>query len=136
MASRIRTHIIYNPLMGFAGTLTTFESPAWQPRVDIYELDDAIIVQVEAPGLQIEELKIGFEAGQLIVEGVRTHPPLPSPARAALVEMNYGPFRRALPLPDDIDGDGIRATYDAGVIQVHVPRRPPMRPKRIDIQIS
>lgn len=134
MASRIRTHIIYGPLAGFGGA--AFDSPAWQPRVDLYEMELALLIQIEAPGLAVDDLQLHFERGQLIVEGVRVRPPLHASARAALVEMNYGPFRRALALPDDADGDGIRATYEAGILQIHVPRAPRPAPRRVEIQSS
>ncbi len=96
---------------------------AWQPPIDIYELDDRILIQVEVPGLQMDDLELHFERGELRVEGVRARPPLPAPMRAARVEMLYGPFSRRIPLPDDARGDDIRATYDAGILQILVPRR-------------
>jgi len=132
MASRIRTHLLL-ATSDFVphGTLQT---TAWQPAVDIYELEDQLLVLVEIPGLNRDDLELHFERGELRIEGVRLRPPLPAPMRAARVEMFYGTFSRRVPLPDDAQGDHIRATYADGVLQILIPRRPvPSETKRIAI---
>jgi HSP20 family protein len=50
--------------------------------------------------------------------------------------MNYGPFRRRFALPPNADGDGISATYDAGILQITVPRREKSAPQEINVQIK
>lgn len=132
MSTRIRTHLVLGS-MPVSDAVLSFDAPTWQPSVDIYEMADALLVQVEAPGLQLEDLNLSLDGGKLIVEGNRVRPPLPSPARAALIEMTYGKFRRVLPLPTDVDGDAIQATYDAGVLQIHIPRVPRPAPKKLKI---
>ncbi len=133
MASRIRTHLILHSLPGLDHT-SPWNASAWQPRVDVYEMTAQIVILVEAPGLQTEHLKLQFEPGQLLVEGMRTQPQLPESARAALVEMHYGPFRRVFALPANADGDGISATYEAGILQISVPRREKAAPREIQVQ--
>jgi HSP20 family protein len=134
MASRIQAHLLLGPISTFS-TRTPFETTQWQPPVDIYELDDRLLIQVEVPGLQMDDLELHFERGELRVEGVRLRPPLPAPMRAARVEMIYGAFSRLIPLPDDARGDDIRASYDAGILQILVPRRA-NTPERRRIEIS
>ena len=133
MSTRIRTHLVFGSLP-VSDAVLSFDTPTWQPSVDIYEMADALLVQVEAPGLQLEDLNLSLDGNALIVEGNRVRPPLRSPARVALVEMTYGRFRRVLPLPTDVDGDNIEATYEAGVLQIHIPRVPRPAPKRLAIQ--
>jgi HSP20 family protein len=97
----------------------------WQPRADVSQTADAVLVQVEAPGLDEENLRLRFEPGQLIIEGVRPRPGCDPPHRCLQVEIEYGPFRRVLPLPPDIDAEGIQARYHAGILSIRVPRRKP-----------
>ncbi len=140
MASRIRTHLLLHTLPGLENASLDSTSPwnasAWQPRVDVYEMAEKILIRVEAPGLETDHLKLQFEPGELLVAGVRTQPKLPESARAALVEMHYGPFRRRFALPANADGDGIAATYDAGILQITVPRSPKNAAREIQVQTS
>lgn len=136
MASRIRTHLLLQALNGLESETSAWTVAAWQPRVDVYEMSEAIVILVEAPGLKIENLKLNFEPGELLIEGIRSRPQLPELARAALVEMNYGPFRRRFALPANADGDGIVANYDAGILQITVPRREKGKPQEINVQIK
>jgi len=134
MASRIRTHVFISPVSAFSNLLSAVEGPLWQPRVDVYEMEDAFLVQIEAPGMNIDDLELHFEPGRLIVEGVRVRPPLPSQARAALVEMNHGPFRRVVPIPTGAQEDAIKANYENGILSVLVPRKPKTAPRRVPIE--
>jgi HSP20 family protein len=136
MASRIRTQLLLQTLHGLENEGATWGVTIWQPRVDVYEMANAILILVEAPGLQLEDLKLHFEPGSLLVEGIRSRATLPVEARAALVEMNYGPFRRRFALPPNADGDGIEATYNAGILQITVPRSDKHAPKEIRVQLG
>ena len=135
MSTRIRTHLVFGSLP-VSDAVLSFDAPTWQPRADVYIMADALLIQVEAPGLQLDDLKLTLEGDNLVVQGNRVRPPLPSAARVELVEMTYGRFRRVLPLPTDIDGDGIKTTYSAGVLQIHVPRVPRPAPKRLKIEAA
>lgn len=134
MASRMRSHLLLAALHGLEYDCSTWNTSAWKPRVDVYELADAVLIQVEAPGLRVEALQLSFEPGELLVEGTRERPALPDSARAALVEMNYGPFRRRFALPSDVNGDGIKATYEAGILQIVVPRQQ-VSPHLLDVTV-
>lgn len=135
MASRIRTHLILHALPGL-DSASPWNTSAWQPRVDVYEMTEQITILVEAPGLQIDNLTLQFEPGELLVAGIRTQPQLPESARAALVEMHYGPFRRRFALPANADGEGIEATYDAGILQITVPRSTKNPAREIKVQTT
>lgn len=134
MSTRIRTHLVFGSLP--ADAVLAFDAPTWQPLVDIYEMADAILIRVEAPGLQLEDLQLSLDGNKLIIEGNRARQPLPAPARVALVEMTYGRFRRILPLPSDVDGDSIQSVYEAGILQILIPRVPRQAPKRLEIRAS
>ena len=133
MSTRIRTHLVFGSLP-VSDAVLAFDAPTWQPSVDIYEMSDALLVRVEAPGLQLEDLELSLDGTKLIIEGNRARQALPAPARVALVEMTYGRFRRVLPLPADVDGDNIQSRYEAGILQILIPRVPRPAPKRLEIQ--
>lgn len=96
---------------------------SWQPRMDIYQTDEEILIHLEAAGVPENSLKLHLENGQLVIEGERQRPPLPCPQHCVQVEISYGAFRRVLPLPPDAAGNAIRAHYQAGILQITVPRK-------------
>ena len=115
----------------------------WEPRADIYQTADAIYIQIEAPGLDEANLSLEYdpEPSQLIVEGRRDHVGLPGAnlpqnAHCLQVEIEYGPFRRAVPLPPDIDSSGIAATYQAGLLLITVPRQKPNAAVNLRVNIK
>lgn len=121
MATRIRT-IVFAPGTEPGQTGVIRPSLLWQPRLDAYQTSEALLVQIEAPGLSLDDIELHFQPGQLIVQGVRKRPQLGADARAAMVEIAYGPFQRVVPLPSDADGEHIEANYEAGILSVRVPR--------------
>jgi len=119
---------------------TRWASPAtsygWSPRADVCETPEALHYEIEVPGTTQENLKLHFEAGQLVIEGVRESKVMPSPRRCLQVEIEHGPFRRALPVPVDADAAAIEAHYEAGVLYVTIPRAKPAKPQSLKIEVS
>lgn len=52
------------------------------------------------------------------------------------MERSYGSFRRVLSLPEDVDQDGVTATFSKGVLRVRMPRTALPKPavKRIEVK--
>jgi len=135
--ARFTTHLLLQTPAGGNGEYgTSWSSAQWQPRVDIYESAEAIMIQVEVPGLDESNLRLHFEPGHLVVEGRRLRPAPTCEVRALQVEISYGPFRRVLPLPADADGDRIEANYVLGVLQIVVPRRIQREPQNVRINVG
>jgi len=107
----------------------------WQPRADVYQSDDAILIHVETPGLQLENVRLYHEPGRLIIEGVRERIACESDCRCLQMEIEHGAFRRVLPLPLEVDENAIEARLEAGILEIVVPRRiANAAPKRIDVK--
>lgn len=109
---------------------------AWQPRIDISQTPDGLEIDVEAAGLSEDTLRLHFEAGQLIVEGRREREVPCTVARCLQVEIEYGAFRRAVAVPPEADIDGIRASYQSGLLHIVVPFKSPQPPATRRVNIS
>ena len=110
-----------------------WRTTGWQPRADIYGDDDALYVQIEAPGLDQNSMRVRFESGHLIIEGVRERPCRHQPCRCLQMEIEYGPFRRVLQLPTEIDASAIEASLEAGFLLITIPRQ---QPKNVTTKIN
>lgn len=78
---------------------TSAARPAWEPPADIYESEDALVIQVALPGVPLRQMSVAFEDGALVVAGQR---PLPAEARGAEIyrlEIPHGHFERRIELP-------------------------------------
>jgi HSP20 family protein len=49
------------------------------------------------------------------------------------VERAYGTFQRSFVLPTLVDQDKVQATYQDGVLELHLPKSEAAKPKRIAI---
>ena len=143
MAKRVVHQFLVGP--GPSGEMAmglAWAEPGWQPRVDIYETAEALFLTVEVPGVPENAISVHFVPGQtgvsphLIIEGRRSAPVIPDPARCLQVEIEHGPFRREVRLPRDADGEAIKASRQDGLLIVTVPRRKAAPPQNVKVAVS
>jgi HSP20 family molecular chaperone IbpA len=72
--------------------------PAWEPPVDVFETEDALLIVVALPGVAAEDLRVVAENRVLTVIGERRLPPESAGAIHRL-EIPHGRFERRLALP-------------------------------------
>jgi HSP20 family molecular chaperone IbpA len=72
--------------------------PAWEPPVDVFETEDALLIVVALPGVAVEDLRVVAENRVLTVVGERR---LPRGSAGAIhrLEIPHGRFERRLTLP-------------------------------------
>ena len=95
---------------------------SFRPQVDCYRTEDPpeIIVVVELPGVEPEDVQIVATPQALLVAGERRRPPGDRRVYQQM-ELDYGPFRRELLLGDDVDPEGGRASYERGLLTIVLP---------------
>ena len=98
------------------------------PAVDVSYADDPprAIVTVALPGICIDDLDIEVAGRELIISGHRR----PAPAEGRVyqqIEIEHGPFRRAISLGADVVAESTQATYDDGLLRVELPISQPER---------
>ena len=95
---------------------------AWSPLVDIYEGKDTIIVKVELPGVQKEDVSIELQENTLTLSGERKHEVEVKEGKYHRIERFYGAFSRSFTLPDIGEVEKVRATYKDGVLEIALPK--------------
>ena len=102
------------------------EVSGWLPPTDVVEGPKGLLVRMEVAGVSRADLQVRVEGRALIVEGVR-----PSPCCAGVryrqMEMEYGPFRRVVPLPFMVAGQRATAVVEQGVLEIFLPRSKRLR---------
>lgn len=110
----------------------------WAPPVDIQEDEKEIVILAELPGLRPEQVEVTCENGVLLIRGEKSEDRKESDQsrRYHLIERTYGGFSRSFQLPQGLDESKIEASFDHGVLTVHVPKAALPQPKKIQINAS
>lgn len=110
------------------------EAVLWRAPASIWEADHAYHIELDAPGVNKEDVELTFDKGTLQVtlerrapEGERTN---------WHNERGYGKISRSVSLPDTVDPETLSAELTNGVLHVTVTKRPEAQPKKIDIKVS
>ncbi len=106
---------------------------AWAPAVDIYETENEVVLSAEVPGVNEKEIEIKIEDGTLNIKGERRLEREAKEENYHRIERSYGSFFRSFSLPTYVDQDGIRAEYENGVLIVHMPKKPELKPRSVRI---
>ncbi|MFQ6110807.1 MAG: Hsp20/alpha crystallin family protein [Nitrospinota bacterium] len=97
---------------------------AWQPAIDIYETRDEVVVIVELAGVEKEEINITLDEGLLWVSGTRREKPDTAKTCLHQMEIDFGPFERAIRLPAEVSGEKTEAKYENGLLTITLSKEP------------
>lgn len=101
---------------------------------EVIEQDDAVLVRLEAPGLDPADFDLQVREGLLIVAGEKRVRSEGTRGRYHVLECAYGAFERAVPLPVPVDETRAKARYEHGVLTVTLPKSHPAGGRRIHIE--
>jgi HSP20 family protein len=104
--------------------------------LDIVEKDNEYIVSASLPGIKPEDLDITFTGNSLNIKGEIKSDDVKEEGQYHLRERRYGSFARSITLPSCVNGDKTQATYEAGILKLHVPKSEEAKPKRITVKTS
>ncbi len=93
----------------------------WAPSVDVLETEDAYLLFAELPGVRKEDIQLQVRDRRLELTGRRQA--LGENRNFLRMERSYGPFRRAFDLGMPVDAENISASFEAGILRIHVPKR-------------
>jgi HSP20 family protein len=106
------------------------------PAVDLVETDDHFVLRADLPGLSDDDVKIELEENVLTISGERRSEQEQREDGYYRLERSHGQFARSLTLPQGVDGDGIVATFDRGVLEVKIPKPEQRKPRRVTIGVG
>lgn len=103
------------------------------PKVDIYEHDDHLMMEIEVPGMREEDLKISLDGTTLSISGERKKSEHSTKGRLQRTERTYGSFTRSFVLPSTVDPNSIQARYEQGVLHIGMAKKSEARPRQIPL---
>jgi HSP20 family protein len=109
----------------------------FRPHVDSFRTADPpmFTVIVDLAGIDPDQLNLTAAEGALLISGERRRQACEGRVYQQ-IEIEYGQFERLVHLPDDVDLSQPEASYDRGLLTIHLPiatKAPP--PSRVPIEI-
>jgi HSP20 family protein len=119
-----------------AGESADGASVSWIPHVDIHEEAGRFVVVADLPGVEGKDIEITADQGVLTIKGERHSEKKSSKDGYERVERAAGTFLRRFTLPESVDAEAIKASHTNGVLEVSLPKRPEVQPRRIEIKAA
>ncbi len=110
----------------------TLPGKFYVPNTDIYEVDGALIVVMDMPGVEKKNVDIKLEKNVLAVEG-RIDFSNYEDLKPAYTEYNIGHFSRSFQISSEIDSSRISANMNDGVLTLNLPKVKEAAPKHIAV---
>ena len=126
---------LFDENFGRARALPSATAGAWLPPVDILESKDAYLIRAELPGMKKEDFHLEVNDGTLTLTGERKQESVSDGMHYHRSERVNGKFSRSFYLPRTVQQDGIKASYQDGILEIHVPKAEEAKPKQIAIAV-
>jgi HSP20 family molecular chaperone IbpA len=103
------------------------------PPVDIYEVDNGLMVMADVPGATQEQLEVRVDNHILTIRGQVTEKSMPS---STYREYELVGYFRQFELSDKVDESKITADLKHGVLTLNLPKAEEAKPRKIAVSVS
>ena len=98
-----------------------FEGASFIPAIDVFAKDNRLVTRIDLPGLKKEDVKVEVIDGYLAISGERKYEVEEKKDEFYRCEREYGSFYRAVPFPEGVKLEDVKAIFKDGVLEVSVP---------------
>lgn len=116
--------------------LSNFNTGITLPAVNIKETNNEFILELAIPGMKKSDFIIDVENKILSIASEIKREEEETKENYTRREFGYSSFKRTFTLPDSVESDKVKATYQDGILMVKLPKREEAKqkpPKRIEI---
>jgi HSP20 family protein len=107
----------------FGGLPEVFEPAAW--GMEFEELDKEVLLRLEVPGFAAKDLDVKIVGEMLTIRAESTEEKEEAARRV---------LERTVMLPPGVDPGKVEALYRNGVLEVRLPRKPELLPRKIEVK--
>lgn len=131
-----RLNSIFNEFARPEGGSETLGMGNFVPAVDIYEDAQKLVLKLEVPGINKDDLDINLENRTLTVRGERKFESEEKEENFHRIERRFGSFVRSFTLPATVDTENVDATTADGVLTITLAKKPEAKPKQIAVKAA
>ena len=104
--------------------------------MDLVEDGDRYVLRADLPGVAEDQVKVELEENVLTISGERKAASEERKDGYYRIERASGEFSRSLTLPEGVDAEAIKASFDKGVLEVSIPKPQERKPRRVAINVG
>lgn len=106
------------------------------PAVDIYSDEQNLVLKLEVPGVNEEDLNVSVENNTLTIQGERKFEKEEKEENFHRIERRYGSFSRTFKLPSTIDAEKVEAGYEKGILKITLGKKAEAKPRQIKVGVT
>lgn len=108
---------------------------AFVPAMDVYQTDDAVVVEAPLAGVNSDDVKVGIENGILTISGSSKKEHEVDDKNYYRKEVRSGAFYREIVLPAKVSEDKINAEFDDGMLKITCPKIQDKKSTKTEVKI-
>jgi len=93
----------------------------WLPNVDVFVREGTFVLRADLPGMTKDNVKVEVKDDFIAIEGERKSDFEEDKDGVYRAERVYGTFFRAVPMPEGVKPEDVKATFKDGVLEVTAP---------------
>lgn len=105
-------------------------------NIDLYQTDEAVVVEANLPGVQPENIDVRVQGDVLTIKAETKQNKDIAEERFAYKERRYGMIERSVLLPVPVQADKSEAKMENGVLKLTLPKQEEAKVKSIKVKIN
>ncbi len=118
------------------GILAQAGETPWSPAIELQETESELLLKVQLPGIQPEELDIQVSENAVFLAGEHHEATKTNEKGVFRSEFHYGQFKRVVPLPTTIRREQVKAEMASGLLTLTMPKATPALPNLVKIPLT
>jgi HSP20 family protein len=101
--------------------------------LDVTTDADSVTIEAALPGIKPDDVDITVENGAVTISGKTADERTADEGSYVLQEIRRGSFSRTVTLPDGLEPDKARATFEHGILHLEIPKAEQLKARQIKI---
>ena len=106
----------------------------WVIPLDVVEQDDELLVRASIPGVKVDDIDVSIENRVLTIKAETKTEAEHKEGGYLVRERRSGSFLRSLRLPESVDADKAKTSYNDGVLTVNLPKAESKKAKHLKVE--
>ncbi len=105
------------------------------PAINMYQTDDAVVVETPLAGVDPKDVEVSVEKGVLTIKGHSQREHEVDEKDFYRKEVRSGTFYREIALPAPVNEDSVTAEFENGMLKVSAPKVTPAPSKKVSVKV-